>query len=145
MLAGGAEYPSGAGLEQAVTHRLWKVLDDHDRAITQAYERATQIDEKQQSELVGVQDKLAETRAAMDRYFRAFEVGTMPEDTCALRIASLSEQAKALETRASELATLNDDEQPERTTHAELDTLRSTLHPRSTTAHPPAPRPHSKP
>ncbi len=117
-------------LEQAVTRRLWKVLDDHDlidRAITQAYERATRIDEKQQSELAGVQDKLAETRAAMDRYFRAFETGTMPEDTCAPRIASLSEQAKALETRASELAGLNDDEQPERTTPAELDTLRNKL------------------
>ena len=117
-------------LEQAVTRRLWKVLDDHDlldRAITEAYERATRIDEKQQSELAGVQDKLAETRTAMDRYFRAFEAGTMPEDTCAPRIASLSEQAKALETRASELATLNDDEQPERTTPAELDTLRSKL------------------
>jgi site-specific DNA recombinase len=63
----------------------------------------------------------------MDRYFRAFEAGTMPEGTCAPRIASLSEQAKALETRASELATLNDDEQPERTTPADLDTLRSKL------------------
>jgi hypothetical protein len=51
----------------------------------------------------------------------------MPEDICAPRIASLSEQAKGLETRASELATLNDDEQPERTTPAELDSLRSQL------------------
>jgi site-specific DNA recombinase len=98
-----------------------------DRAITQAYERATRIDEKQQSELAGVQDKLAETRAVMDRYFRAFEAGTMPEDTCAPRIASLSEQAKALETRASELASLKDDEQPERTTPVELDSLRNKL------------------
>ncbi len=117
-------------LEQAVTQRLWKVLDDHDlldRAITQAYERATRIDEEQQSELAGIQDKLAETRTAMDRYFRAFEAGTMPEDTCGPRIASLSEQTKALETRARELATLNDDEQPEQTTPPDLDTLRSKL------------------
>jgi hypothetical protein len=38
----------------------------------------------------------------MDRYFRAFEMGTMPEDTCAPRLAALSEQAKALEARAGE-------------------------------------------
>jgi site-specific DNA recombinase len=118
-------------LEQAVTRRLWKVLNDHDlidRAITQAYERLTQRDEEQQSELDGMQSKLAETRTAMDRYFRAFEAGTMPEDTCAPRIAALAEEAKALEGRASELATLQDDtEQPDRTTPADLDTLRSTL------------------
>jgi site-specific DNA recombinase len=117
-------------LEQAVTRRLWKVLEDHDlidRAIAQAYERLTQRDDEQQSELAAMQHKLAETRAAMDRYFRAFEAGTMPEDTCAPRIASLSEQAKALERRASELPTLEDDEQPERANAADLDALRITL------------------
>ncbi len=51
----------------------------------------------------------------------------MPEDTCAPRIASLSEQAKALETRASELAAQDDDEQPERATTADLDALRDNL------------------
>jgi site-specific DNA recombinase len=117
-------------LEQAVTRRLWKVLDDHDlidRAITDAYERVIQLDEEQQGEITAVQRKLTETRAAMDRYFRAFEAGTMPEDTCAPRIAALSEEAKALEARAAELAAHEDDEQPERTTPADLDALRSTL------------------
>jgi site-specific DNA recombinase len=117
-------------LEQAVTRRLWKVLADDDlidQAITQAYERLTQRDDEQQSELAAIQDKLAETRAALDRYFRAFEAGTMPEDTCAPRIASLSEQTKALEGRAADLAAVEDDEQPERANTAELDTLRNTL------------------
>jgi site-specific DNA recombinase len=91
-------------------------------------ERLTQRDEEQQSELDGMQSKLAETRAVMDRYFRAFEAGTMPENTCAPRIAALAEEAKALEGRASELATLQDNtEQPERTTPGDLDALRSTL------------------
>ena len=71
-----------------------------DQAITQAYEGSTRRDEQQQSELAVIQGKLAETRAAMDRYFRAFEAGTMPEDTCAPRIASLTKQTKALEARA---------------------------------------------
>jgi hypothetical protein len=51
----------------------------------------------------------------------------MPEDTCAPRIATLSEQAKALEGRASELAAHHDDEQPERATAADLDALRGDL------------------
>jgi hypothetical protein len=53
----------------------------------------------------------------------------MPEDTCAPRVANLSEQAKALERRASELATQqDDDEQPERASAADLDALRGHLH-----------------
>jgi site-specific DNA recombinase len=118
-------------LEQAVTQRLWQVLDDNDlidRAITETYERLTQREGEQQSELAALQDKLTDTRAALDRYFHAFEAGTMPEDTCAPRIASLSEQANALERRASELATQHDDEQPERVSTADLDTLRGHLH-----------------
>ena len=117
-------------LEQAVTRRLWKVLQDDDlieQAITQAYERLTQRDDEQQSELSAMQRKLAKTRAAMDRYFRAFEAGTMPEDTCAPRIASLGEQIKALEGRAADLAVVEDDEQPARANTAELDALRDTL------------------
>ena len=69
------------------------------------------------------------TDPALDRYFRAFEAGTMPEDTCAPRIASLSEQAKALEGHASELAAQqDDDEKAERVSAADLDTLRGDLH-----------------
>ena len=119
-------------LEQAVTRRLWQVLDDNDlidRAIADTYERLSQREGEQQSELAGIQDKVAETRAALDRYFRAFEAGTMPEDTCAPRIASLSEQAKALERHASELAAQqDDDEKSERVSAADLDALRGDLH-----------------
>lgn len=61
----------------------------------------------------------------------------MPEDTCAPRIASLSEQAKALERRASELATQqDDDDQPERARTADLHA--PTYATRSTTATPSA-------
>ncbi len=118
-------------LEQAVTRRLWKVLNDHDLiedAISETYERLSQRGGEQQSELAAIQDKLTETRAALERYFRAFEAGTMPEDTCAPRIATLSQQAKALEDRASELAAHHDDEQPERAAAADLDALRGNLH-----------------
>jgi site-specific DNA recombinase len=118
-------------LEKAVTRRLWKILDDHDlitAAIEQTYTRLTERSDEQTSELEGVHRKLTETRTAMDRYFRAFETGTMPEDTCAPRIATLGEQAKALQARAAELTALDDDtEQPERTTTADLEHLRGEL------------------
>jgi site-specific DNA recombinase len=118
-------------LEQAVTRRLWKVLEDGDlinSAIEQTYARLTERTDEQTSEHAAVQRKLTETRAAMDRYFRAFENATMPEDTCAPRLAALSEQAKALEGRAAELAAAADDtEHPERVTPADLDALRREL------------------
>jgi site-specific DNA recombinase len=117
-------------LEQVVTRRLWKVLDDQeliDRAIAKAYERLTQRDDQQQSELAAIQNKAADTRAAMERYFRAFETASMPEDTCAPRIAALAEQAKTLEARASELAAHQDEPPPERATATDLDALRRTL------------------
>ena len=114
-------------LEQAVTRRLWKVLEDHDlldHAISEAYQRLAERTDEQASEHEAVQRKLTETRAAMDRYFRAFENATMPEDTCAPRLAALGEQAKALEGRAAELAAAADDtEHPERVTPADLDAL----------------------
>ena len=50
--------------------------------------------DEQQSEQAAVQRKLTETRAAMDRYFRAFEDATMPEDTCAPRLAASTSRPK---------------------------------------------------
>src|SRR6202167_4837364 len=94
------------------------------RAIDHAYTQLTEPDGEHEAELSGVQRKLTETRAAMDRYFRAFEAGAMPEDTCAPRIAAFSEQAKALEARASELASLSDSEPAERISAAYLDAIR---------------------
>ncbi len=114
-------------LEQAITRQLWKVLNDNDllgNAIDHAYAQLTQRDGEHENELAGVQHKLTETRAALDRYFRAFEAGTMPEDTCAPRIAALNEQAKALESRASELASLSDSEPAQRVSAADLDAIR---------------------
>jgi site-specific DNA recombinase len=114
-------------LEQAVTRQLWKVLNDDDllaSAIEHAYTQLTQRDGEHEDELTGVQHKLTETRTAMDRYFQAFEHGTMPEDTCAPRIHALSEQTKALEARSSELATLADSEPVQRIGEADLDTIR---------------------
>jgi len=114
-------------LEQAVTRQLWKVLNDKTllaAALDHAYVQLAHRDGEHEDELSSVQHKLAETRAAMDRYFQAFEHGTMPEDTCAPRIAALGEQTKALEARASELATLADSEPVQRISENDLDAIR---------------------
>jgi hypothetical protein len=97
------------------------VLDDHDltsEAIEQTYQRLTRRNSEHGAELAAVPRKLTETRTVMDSYFRAFENGTMPEDTCAPPIAALSEHAIALRGRAAELAALDDTEHSERTTAA---------------------------
>ena len=117
-------------LEQAITRRLWKVLDDQEltsSAIEETYQCLTQRDGEHEAELAAVKRKLAETQAAMDRYFRAFENGTMPEDTCAPRLAALNEQAKGLQARASELSVLDEAERPERATDDDLQALRNAL------------------
>jgi site-specific DNA recombinase len=114
-------------LEQAVTRQLWKVLNDKTlltAALDHAYAQLAHRDGEHEDELSSVQRKLADARAAMDRYFQAFEHGTMPEDTCAPRIAALGEQTKALEARASELATLADSEPVQRISEADLDAIR---------------------
>jgi hypothetical protein len=71
--------------------------------------------------------------------------GDVGAETVVPRIASLSEQAKALERRASELVAHEDDEQPERTNAAELDALRSTLCTTLKDSAPTRARPCSKP
>jgi site-specific DNA recombinase len=118
-------------LEKAVTRRLWQILNDSDLisdAIEQAYTRLTQRDETHQAELEAVQRKLEKTRVAIDRYLHAFEIGTMPEDICAPRLATLGEQAKSLQARAAQLAALNEQpDTPQRTTPADLANLRSQL------------------
>jgi hypothetical protein len=104
------------------------VLNDNDlltAAIDHAHVQLAHRDGEHEDELTSVQRKLTETRAAMDRYFQAFEHGTMPEDTCAPRIHALGEQTKALEARASELATLADSEPVQRISEADLDAIRS--------------------
>jgi hypothetical protein len=134
---------AGAG----VTRRLWKVLDDNEltsSAIEQTYQCLTQRDGEHEAELAAVQNKFTETQTAMDRYFRAFENGTMPEDTCAPRLAALNEQAKGLQARASELSVLDHAERPQRATDDDLQALRNALRAALNNGSPDRSRPSSK-
>jgi site-specific DNA recombinase len=56
-----------------------------------------------QAELAGVRATLAERRAAIDRYLRAFEARRLPESTCAHRLAELDREVQGLEARAAAL------------------------------------------
>jgi hypothetical protein len=69
--------------------RLRQVLNDRE-LIDQASAETTRTSPNttKQNKLAAIQRKLAEIHAAMDRYFRAFETATMPEDTAAPRIAA---------------------------------------------------------
>ncbi len=94
-------------LEEAIISRLQAVLADHgrlNRAVDRAYARLVDQQPKAADERAAVEQKLREARAALDRYFRSFERGTMPEEACAPRIAGLTEQAQSLERRRAELA-----------------------------------------
>ncbi len=113
-------------------------------ALDHAYAQLAHRDGEHEDELSSVQRKLADARAAMDRYFQAFEHGTMPEDTCAPRIAALGEQTKALEARASELATLADSEPVQRISEADLDAIRQRVRAALDDGGPCASRPSSK-
>jgi hypothetical protein len=56
-----------------------------------------------QAELAGVRATLAERRATIDRYLRAFEDRRLPEWTCANRLAQLDREVQRLEARAATL------------------------------------------
>ena len=111
-------------LEQAVLERLRTTLANErllERAVARAFERLNERQPQQDAELAATERKLADTRAALERYFRAFETGTMPEDACAPRIAALTEEAAGIERRRAELTQAAEiEDAPERVTPKEL-------------------------
>jgi site-specific DNA recombinase len=79
-------------LEEAVlTHVLANLRDT--RVVRRSMEKALQgfdsVQPKLQREFDGVRRKLKETQAAIDKYLRAFETGSMSPDVCGPRLAEL--------------------------------------------------------
>jgi site-specific DNA recombinase len=97
--------PAGP-LEQAILAEVLAALDDGS-IFQEAARRAQQAWHAQhpgrQAELAGVRATLAERRAAIDRYLRAFEARRLPEATCAHRLAELDREVRGLEVRAAAL------------------------------------------
>jgi site-specific DNA recombinase len=100
-------------LEAAILDQLQDLLareDDVREAITAAFAELTNEQPRRESELARLEGELRKTDQALDRYFRAFENGTMPEQACAPRIADLTKRLTELQSRRDELAAENADE-----------------------------------
>jgi hypothetical protein len=69
-----------------------------------------------------VDQALADRRAAVDRYLRAFEAGRLSEATCGHRVGALEQEILALETRRASLLAECDSE-PALPTDGDLETL----------------------
>src|SRR5664280_1470443 len=72
-------------------------------AISEAQERADLDESPHDAERAALQAELDKVERGIDRYLRAFEVGTMPEEICGERVKDLGTKATALRARMFEL------------------------------------------
>ena len=94
-------------LDDAVVAALLAAYEDSDlftRAVAEAQEKALGGRTRQEGELSALDAELAKAEAGIDRYLRAFETGSMPEEVCGERVKTLAAQATALRARRQEVA-----------------------------------------
>jgi site-specific DNA recombinase len=94
-------------LEEAILDQLLAVLEREPmvrEAISEAFAELDADQPKREAELERIDAERRRTSESLERYFRAFEEGTMPESACAPRIGELSEKLRGLEARQEELA-----------------------------------------
>ncbi len=93
-------------LDDAVVHSLLSAYEDSDlfsKAISEAQERADLDDSPHDAERAALQGELDKVERGIDRYLRAFEAGTMPEEICGERVKDLGTKVTALQARMFEL------------------------------------------
>ena len=93
-------------LEEAVLEQLLGVLEREPlvrQAIKEAFAELDAEQPRRVEELERIDGDLRNTEGSLDRYFRAFEEGTMPESACGPRIGELTERLRGLEARREEL------------------------------------------
>jgi hypothetical protein len=73
-------------------------------AISEAFAELDAEQPKREAEPERIDAERHRTSESLERYFRAFEEGSMPESACAPRIGELSEKLRGLEARREELA-----------------------------------------
>ncbi len=98
--------------------------DDIREEIQHAFAELQAEGPKRDAELERLDAELRNTNATLDRYFQAFENGTMPEQACAPRIAKLTRRLSELEARRTELA-IDDEQAPEPLTEEDLRALQA--------------------
>ncbi len=94
-------------LEEAILEQLLGVLEREPlvrKAISEAFAEIDAEQPQRAAELERIDGELRRTGESLDRYFRAFEEGTMPESACGPRIKELSERLRGLQARQGELA-----------------------------------------
>jgi site-specific DNA recombinase len=93
-------------LDDAVVRSLLSAYEDTDlfsKAISEAQERADLDESRHDGERAALQSELDKVERGIDRYLRAFESGTMPEEICGERVKDLGTRATALCARCLEL------------------------------------------
>ena len=102
-------------LETAIMRQLLATLEQEPivrQAISDAFAKLEKARPKYKQELKRIDAELRKVNETLDRYFHAFEHGTMPEQACAPRIAALTQQLAGLDARRAELAQPDDDPEP---------------------------------
>jgi site-specific DNA recombinase len=99
-------------LEQVILAQLADLLareDDVREEIERAFAELGADKPKREAEVERLDAELRKTNDTVDRYFQAFEHGTMPEHACAPRIAKLTQRLSELEARRAELAAADEE------------------------------------
>lgn len=93
-------------LEEAILGQLVAVLERESlvrEAISSAFDELEAEAPQREEEIARIDVEAKRSGEALDRYFRAFEVGSMPESACAPRIDELSGKLRGLKARREEL------------------------------------------
>ena len=114
-------------LETAVLAALLHTYRRHDLlnvALNAGHARSGQQRRQRQDELDLVEKELSKAEEAIERYFLAFEAGTMSENTCGQRVQTLGDKIATLHSRRAVLAAELDADQQPTVTEADLQALR---------------------
>jgi site-specific DNA recombinase len=115
-------------LEDKIVHRLAAFLEDRE-ILQDALDRwlQTSVDERPrlQKELGAIERKRKQAAQALDRYFAAFEAGTLKQSSCATRIESLAAELAQLTERRNKLSAEVNEESIQLPDTSELGQLRA--------------------
>jgi len=103
--------------------RLYAKYDLFEQAAQQAIERRDTARPALEAEIAALRAELSNTGLAVNRYFTAFEQGTMPEALCSDRIRELHVKAESVRHRLAEVELELQAKPPELPTETELEEL----------------------
>jgi len=120
-----AESLTAGELEEAIMGQLVSVLEQEPlvrQAIEEAFAELEAERPKREAALMQLEGEQHKVNERLDRYFRAFEEGSLPAEACGQRLQELTETLSQLESRRAELAVEPEDE-PEPLSEADLRAL----------------------